>query len=260
MSEAHDRAEPSWSPLRDVAALLDSQFPDHDSDSVLGDILARGTVDVLAKRNDIPSLIPHHVKDLLARAIPRVFAYDNEIVASFQFDTEQEADQAFGPRSDWREIDPDESIRAALKELNLPRGVADFRFLNLRLTEVKVDRPGLIRELRRLGMKPPEPSSFAPDESAIGQTKAPARPEPEPLRPAIECQIHNAIQQAYDEAKAAGERPPNLKEIAKPVRKILNANGFDKSARKIEELAGDDRYKGLRRQPGKTVASEKRAG
>jgi hypothetical protein len=78
------------------------------------------------------------------------------------------------------------------------------------------------------------------------------------LKPASERRIHAAISRAYDEAEAAGSKPPNLKEIAAPVKATLNRAGYEASGGLIQKLAGDSRHAERRRAPGKTLASEKR--
>jgi hypothetical protein len=77
------------------------------------------------------------------------------------------------------------------------------------------------------------------------------------LRPAPHREIHKAITAAYDQAEAADEKPPNLREIVPLVQAILRAGGYEASGRRIQENAGDDRHNNRRRKPGKTVASER---
>jgi hypothetical protein len=77
-------------------------------------------------------------------------------------------------------------------------------------------------------------------------------------RQAPEREIQKAITAAYDRAGAAGEKPPNLREIAPPVQAILRAQGYEASGRQIQENARGDPHNNRRRKPGKTVASERR--
>src|SRR5262249_22192503 len=84
-------------------------------------------------------------------------------------------------------------------------------------------------------------------------------PLPSPrLRPASESDIHDAIKAEYDDCDATGRKPPNVKEIGQPVQDRLRAKGRDASERRIQELAGDERYADRRRPAGKTVASERK--
>jgi hypothetical protein len=78
------------------------------------------------------------------------------------------------------------------------------------------------------------------------------------LRKAPNREIHKAITAAYDQADAAGEKPPNLREIVPPVQAILRAQGYEASGRQIQESARGDPHNSRRRKAGKTVASERR--
>ena len=62
--------------------------------------------------------------------------------------------------------------------------------------------------------------------------------------------IHNEIAAVYDKAEAAGEKPPNVREIVGPTQKRLHALGFRASGNQIMQLAGDDRHKNRRRKVG----------
>lgn len=75
---------------------------------------------------------------------------------------------------------------------------------------------------------------------------------------ASNSQIHAEIRAEYNDCVATGRKPPNLKEIGKLVQDRLRAKQLDASTNRIQDLAGDPRYDGLRRKPGKTVASEQR--
>ena len=78
------------------------------------------------------------------------------------------------------------------------------------------------------------------------------------LGKASDSQIHAEIKAEYNDCVATGRKPPNLKEIGKQVQDRLRAKQLDASANHIQKLASDPRYDGLRRKPGKTVASEQR--
>jgi hypothetical protein len=77
------------------------------------------------------------------------------------------------------------------------------------------------------------------------------------LRQASADRIHQTIIAVYDAAEQAGQKPPNIKEIAAPVLRQLMATGYTSSGRQIETLAGEDRHKKRRLPAGKTLASEK---
>jgi hypothetical protein len=79
-----------------------------------------------------------------------------------------------------------------------------------------------------------------------------------PLKPAPASEIHRAIGQAYDDATAAKQKPPNVKEIVAPVQAILAKDAFEAPGNRIQDLARDPRHADRRRKPGKTIASETR--
>jgi hypothetical protein len=81
--------------------------------------------------------------------------------------------------------------------------------------------------------------------------------EPE-MRPASDSIIHKTISEVYNDSDRRGLKPPNVKELVKPVQTILRDNGYQSSGRHIQELAQNGRHKSRRRKPGATVASEKR--
>jgi hypothetical protein len=118
---------------------------------------------------------------------------------------------------------------------------------------------GRNEEIRRVELRREDVDKLwlDPDRTA-DEGASSAAPEPELLKPAPPSRIHQAIAEVYDDAEAGGEKPPNVKEIAAPVRVILQNAGYKASARQIQELASDSRHKGRRRKPGKTVASETR--
>ena len=70
------------------------------------------------------------------------------------------------------------------------------------------------------------------------------------------ARIHAAIVNAYDAAKLARKKPPNLIEITAPVLVILGNLGLTASKRQIQELARQTQHAQRRRPPGKTVSSE----
>jgi hypothetical protein len=78
------------------------------------------------------------------------------------------------------------------------------------------------------------------------------------LRSAPEPEIHKAITAAYDHAETASAKPPNLREIIKPVQAILCDQGYKVSGSQIQKLAESPQHQIRRRQAGKTIASEMR--
>jgi hypothetical protein len=99
----------------------------------------------------------------------------------------------------------------------------------------------------------PEPDAAG---QAIPEGACPVPPDV-PTRPAPPDKIHKAIKEVYDEEAAAGRKPPNLEQIAKPTQEKLKAVGLSASGRQIKELASSAEH-AIRRLPiGKTVASDK---
>jgi len=78
------------------------------------------------------------------------------------------------------------------------------------------------------------------------------------LRPARVANINEAIRAVYDDAERAGQKPPNVKEVVKPVQAKLRDNDLEASGRRIQERAEAEEYKKRRRKPGLTLASERR--
>jgi hypothetical protein len=78
-----------------------------------------------------------------------------------------------------------------------------------------------------------------------------------PARKATDVRIREAITAVYDKAGRDGQKPPNVRQIAKPVQEVLGNQGFEASARHIEKLASENPFKARRRPPGATLKSEK---
>jgi hypothetical protein len=78
------------------------------------------------------------------------------------------------------------------------------------------------------------------------------------LKSASKTQIDEQIFATYDDIEAAAGKPPNVKEIIPLVQERLRALGYHASGRRIQELAGADKYKRRRGKVGKTMASERR--
>jgi hypothetical protein len=79
------------------------------------------------------------------------------------------------------------------------------------------------------------------------------------LKQAPTAMVQEAIKAAYDTTDAAGDKPPNIKELPTAVLPLLEQKGYGASARLIQELGGAPNFKVRRRSPGKTVSSERRA-
>ena len=75
------------------------------------------------------------------------------------------------------------------------------------------------------------------------------------LRHAPEPEIQSSIGAEYDEAEKAGQKAPNIKEVPRLAQARLRAKGFYASQRKIARVA--EAFKDRRRQPGRTLKSEK---
>src|SRR5262249_28876737 len=73
------------------------------------------------------------------------------------------------------------------------------------------------------------------------------------LRPAQDRAIADEIRRVYDKAHIKGTKPPNIREVAKPVQAILLKRGYKASERKIQEIADSPEFKQRRRPPGKTL-------
>jgi hypothetical protein len=80
----------------------------------------------------------------------------------------------------------------------------------------------------------------------------------EDLKQASEAKIIEGIRAEYRDAKAAGRKPPNVRELSAAVQPQLKRQGFKASKLSIEELATAPEFEGCRRPPGRTVASERR--
>jgi hypothetical protein len=78
------------------------------------------------------------------------------------------------------------------------------------------------------------------------------------LKQAPRATVEEAIKAAYDVADAAGDKPPNIKELPAAVQPLLEQRGYSASARSIQELGNAPTFKVRRRSPGKTVSSERR--
>jgi hypothetical protein len=94
-----------------------------------------------------------------------------------------------------------------------------------------------------------------PDASLPSADVLPPPTETVRLRPAPETEIQSAIGAEYEEAEKAGRKAPNIKEVPRLAQARLRAKGFYASQRKIARIA--EAFKDRRRQPGRTLKSEK---
>src|SRR5262249_38403493 len=77
------------------------------------------------------------------------------------------------------------------------------------------------------------------------------------LKSASKPMIENEVRRVYDIADKEGKKPPNIKEVAKPVQDLLRGNGYKASAAQIQKIAQRPEFAKRRRSPGKTLKSEK---
>jgi hypothetical protein len=247
-------AVPEWVPLNEAAVRL--SYLGVSARFVLGDMLQRGCIPVLALRRDLPAILPDQVEALLAKAGSlSVISPKDVIVGHYQFASEQEAHQLLGPRSHFTRTIPDHPRRRPL-------------IVNVDFDQVRLCWATLLGELRQVGGVLADELTLRklglwPDswESVIGREPADEAtegvgPAGDPLKPASDPVIHKAITTAYDNAKTASAKPPNVKEVVKPVQEILCGQGYKASGNQIQKLAGAFQYQSRRRKPGKTVASE----
>jgi hypothetical protein len=97
-------------------------------------------------------------------------------------------------------------------------------------------------------------------DQATGTREAvPIEPEPKPKN-APEVKIDQVISSEYELAKQKGLKPPNLKEIIRPVQARLRAEGYYASGRQIQKFAEAEKYRVLRRPPGRTLTADKPSG
>ena len=99
--------------------------------------------------------------------------------------------------------------------------------------------------------------SEAPDFSAA--PSAPTLPAPAPMKCAPDACTRRTILEVYGHAQRHGMKPPNLKEIARPVQEILRREGYHAFAKRVETIAGEPSLSGWRRKSGKRVNGTLRA-
>lgn len=78
------------------------------------------------------------------------------------------------------------------------------------------------------------------------------------LQQAPELAINNAIEEVYNGAESAADKPPNIKELPMLVLRLLEKEGYVTSKSRIMELGGLPEFKRRRRKVGKTLRNEQR--
>jgi hypothetical protein len=116
---------------------------------------------------------------------------------------------------------------------------------------ILVAKEAVLDFARRHGLRPPSWWAVA----SKGETQ-PSRSQVK-LKPAPDRIVIDAIRCAYDAAQASGSKPPNIKELPAAVQPLLQQQGFSASGRHIQQLGEAEEFERRRRQPGKTVASER---
>jgi hypothetical protein len=76
---------------------------------------------------------------------------------------------------------------------------------------------------------------------------------PETLRTAPIELIRGVVGDVYAHAQKRGMKPPNLREIAKPVQQVLERDQYCASAKQIQGIASEKRFTLFRRKPGPRV-------
>jgi hypothetical protein len=71
------------------------------------------------------------------------------------------------------------------------------------------------------------------------------------LTPAAASDVRAAIVKVYDDAEKAGTKPPNIKEVVKPVQSRLEKLGYRVSGRQIQNAAKSAEFANRRRAVGK---------
>ncbi len=249
MHREPDITAPTWVPLQKADERLFRYLGDF-TQFTLNQLLTRGRVPVLSVRRDVVGALPDRVEGLLANASSiDVVSHNNWILAHYRFASEQDAQKVLGPQSCFTWGAP----------------ASGGLIVNLDFDQVQLCWATLIGELRRVGRIPADeaalrklglwPDSWGPIGSgAADEPPRSAEAQRGTLRPAPSPEIHKAIAAAYDEAEAAGKKPPNILEIVEPVQVRLTSAGYHASGRQIRELAGDRQHDDRRWKPGQTKA------
>jgi hypothetical protein len=108
-------------------------------------------------------------------------------------------------------------------------------YLRIRVNRTSIDRLWPVR---------------AGDETARFEVPSEAEPA---LAPASPTQIKTAMSEVYRAAKARGFKPPNVREIGKPVVELLRRSGVTSTPNHIQELASTPEFAAKRQRPGRTL-------
>jgi hypothetical protein len=73
---------------------------------------------------------------------------------------------------------------------------------------------------------------------------------------ATDQEIDDAILAVYREAAESRSKPPNVKQLVRPVKLVLKKNNKDSTQERIIRRADDPRFAMMRRRPGRTLRSE----
>jgi hypothetical protein len=153
---------------------------------------------------------------------------------------------------DWDEAACDPAFRSFEEidwELRCPELLLTFRLFNL-------SRAAFINWVADRGFYP-KPTFWGGDVATTPPPPVTAPPFDKPLKAgpvlseAPSSVIHQEITAVYDEADAAGAKPPNIKELPDQVLPRLKTKGFRTSKSRIMDLGGDDRHASRRGPVGK---------
>lgn len=103
--------------------------------------------------------------------------------------------------------------------------------------------------------KPPRKSAEPDEGQAPGSQATGGDHPPLTLRNASDQDVRDAIGQVYDDAAAAGGKPPNIRELGPLVQNALDKKGKTASKNRIEELGGKTEFAARRGPVGRRVNS-----
>jgi hypothetical protein len=126
----------------------------------------------------------------------------------------------------------------------VPRGPHLWRFLRPLGDRIVLSKDA-VHDLARWSNR--APPSWCDVTKGVSQPRGRWRQLP----PAPETMIKEEIRSAYHRAAGAGKKPPNVKEVTRPVQLSLEQKGRWASKRRIEKLADAEEFKCLRWPPGK---------
>src|SRR5262245_16960571 len=119
-----------------------------------------------------------------------------------------------------------------------------------RTMDVLPSKEVILEFARRHKLRPP--SWCVASKGEIQPSESPGK-----LRSASTAMMNDEIKSEYDDAEAAGRKPPNIRQLGAAVQLRLNRKGFNASKRRIQLLGETEEFKMRRRQPGKTLKSER---